>query len=69
MSEKFAGKTFSTPEEAAVQPPNDEEIAAALHLLGEARKKRDAVRPEERVELGHKFYDDTSGTEFDPDHR
>ncbi|WP_218715844.1 MULTISPECIES: hypothetical protein [unclassified Nocardia] len=65
MSERVAGKTFSTPEEAGVEAPTPEELAKYRKMFEEAKKKRDAIDPNDRVMLGPKFWDDTSGTEFD----
>jgi hypothetical protein len=69
MPKKIAGKTFYTPEEAAaagIEPPTEEERAKAHELLDEFQAKIDALpndRPKKAV--SPKFYDDTSGTEFD----
>jgi hypothetical protein len=66
MSEKIAGKTFSTPEEAGVTPPTEAELARARRLFDEFQEKVDAVAPEDRVaEVSPKFWDDTSGTEYE----
>ena len=67
MSKRIAGKTFSTPEEAGVTLPTEEEVARAERLFDEFEKKIDAVAAEDRVrEVSPKFWDDTSGTEYDP---
>jgi hypothetical protein len=67
MSKKIAGKTFSTPEEAGVTPPTEEELARARRLFDEFQKEVDAVPEEDRpTEISPKFWDDISGTEYDP---
>jgi hypothetical protein len=67
MSERIAGKTFSTPEEAGVTPPTEEELARAEKIFDEFEQKLDAIAPEDRVtNVSPKFWDDTSGTEYDP---
>lgn len=66
MSERIAGKTFSTPEEAGVTPPTAEDIARAEKIFDEFEQKIDAVAPEDRVtNVSPKFWDDTSGTEYE----
>ncbi|WP_407688467.1 hypothetical protein [Mycobacterium sp. HUMS_1102779] len=66
MSKELAGKIFSTPEEAGVTPPTEEELANARKIFDEFQRKVDAVTPEDRVtEVSPKFWDDTSGTEYD----
>lgn len=66
MSEKICGKIFSTPEEEGRPPPTEAELARAREAFAEFRKRRDATPPEERVtQLSPKFWDDTSGTEFE----
>ena len=66
MSERIAGKTFSTPEEAGVTRPTEEELARARKLFDEFQRKVDAVPPENRVkEVSPKFWDDISGTEYE----
>lgn len=66
MSKRIAGKTFSTPEEAGVTPPTEEELARARKLFDEFEKKIDAVPPEDRIkDVSPKFWDDISGTEYD----
>ena len=66
MSKKIAGKIFSTPEEAGVTPPTEEELAVARKMFDEFQAKVDAVAPEDRVtDVSPKFWDDTSGTEYD----
>jgi hypothetical protein len=66
MAEKIAGKTFSTPEEAGVTPPTEEELAQARKLFDELQERIDRVPEEERLkEVSSKFWDDTSGTEYE----
>ena len=66
MSKRIAGKIFSTPEEAGVTPPTEEELARARKAFDEFQRKVDAVAPEDRVtEISPKFWDDTSGTEYE----
>ncbi|BBY20125.1 hypothetical protein [Mycobacterium stomatepiae] len=66
MSEKICGKVFSTPEEEGRPAPSEDELARARHAFADFRKQRAAVPPEDRVtELSPKFWDDTSGTEFE----
>ncbi|WP_082951010.1 hypothetical protein [Mycobacterium mantenii] len=66
MSERIAGKTFSTPEEAGVARPTEEEIARAEQIFDEFEQKIDSVAPEDRVtNVSPKFWDDTSGTEYE----
>ena len=67
MAKKIAGKTFSTPEEAGVTPPTEEELARAQKIFDEFEQKIDAVAPEDRAkDVSPKFWDDISGTEYDP---
>ncbi|WP_073873198.1 hypothetical protein [Mycobacterium paraffinicum] len=64
---KIAGKTFSTPEEAGVTPPTEEELAEARRSFDEFEQKISAVAPEDRpTDVSPKFWDDISGTEYDP---
>jgi hypothetical protein len=68
MPEEIAGKTFYTPEEAAAAgktAPTEEEIARAEQLLAEFQARVDAIGEDEKKTASPKFYDDTSGTEFD----
>jgi hypothetical protein len=66
VAKKIAGKTFSTPEEAGVTPPTEDELARARRLFDEFQQKVDAVAPEDRAtNVSPKFWDDTSGTEFE----
>lgn len=70
MSEKIAGKIFSTFEEAGVTPPTDEELARARKAFDEFQREVDAIAPEDRIkEISPKFWDDISGTEYDPKNR
>ena len=67
MAKKIAGKIFSTPEEAAVTPPTEAELARARRLFDEFQQEIDAVAEEDRpTEVSPKFWDDISGTEYDP---
>ncbi|ASX02399.1 MULTISPECIES: hypothetical protein [Mycobacterium] len=67
MSKRIAGKTFSTPEEAGVSAPTEEELARARNAFDEFQARVDAVAPEDRkTDVSPKFWDDTSGTEWDP---
>lgn len=67
MSEKIAGKTFSTREELGLPPQDPAEIAEAKRILENFHNQIEAVPPEERTPMSRKFWDDTSGTEFDND--
>lgn len=70
MSEKIAGKIFSTPEEAGVSPPTDVELARARKAFDEFQREVDAIAPEDKIkEISPKFWDDISGTEYDPKNR
>jgi hypothetical protein len=70
MSEKMAGKIFSTPEEAGITAPTEAELAHARKSFEEFQKKVDAVAPKDRVlDVSPKFWDDISGTEFDPNRK
>ena len=67
MSKEIGGKIFSTPEEAGVTPPTEEELAHIQKQFDEFEEKINAVAPEDRVtEVSPKFWDDISGTEYDP---
>jgi hypothetical protein len=67
MSKKIAGKIFSTPEEAGVAVPTEEELARARKAFDEFQAKVDAVAPEDqKTDVSPKFWDDISGTEHDP---
>jgi hypothetical protein len=66
MSKKMAGKTFSTPEEAGVTRPTEEELAHVRKLFDELQEQIDRVPESERwTEVPSKFWDDTSGTEYE----
>lgn len=66
VADHIAGKIFSTPEEAGVTPPTEEELAAARKAFDEFQQEINAVAPEDRVrEVSPKFWDDTSGTEYE----
>jgi hypothetical protein len=66
MVKKIAGKTFSTREEAGLQPLTEAELARIKKLMDDFQKKVDAVAPEDRVtDVSPKFWDDTSGTEYE----
>lgn len=67
MSKRIAGKTFSTPEEAGVTEPTEEELARARRGFEEFQAKVDVVAPEDRkTNVSPKFWDDISGTDYDP---
>lgn len=64
---EIAGKIFLTREEAGVPPPSPEKLARARQLLDEFQEQVDAVAQEDRpTEISPKFWDDISGTEYDP---
>jgi hypothetical protein len=66
VSKEIAGKIFSTPEEAGITPPTEEEIAHARKLFDEFQEKVDRVPEEDRwTEVPSKFWNDTSGTEYE----
>ena len=66
MSKKIAGKTFSTPEEAGVTRPTEEELARARRLFDEFQQEVEAVDQKDRAtEVSSKFWDDISGTEYE----
>ncbi len=66
MAEEIAGKIFSTPEEAGVTRPSKEELAEARKLFDEFQERVDQVPESERwTEISPKFWDDTSGTEYE----
>ncbi len=67
MSKEIAGKIFLTLEEAGVPPPSKEKLARARKMFDEFQKKVDTVPDEDRPkEVSPKFWDDISGTEYDP---
>jgi hypothetical protein len=66
MSKEVAGRIFSTPEEAGVTPPTEEELVEARKLFDELQERIDRVPEEDRLkEVSSKFWDDTSGTEYE----
>ncbi len=66
MAERIAGKIFSTPEEAGVTPPTEEELARARKLFDEAQEKIDRLTEADLwTEVSPKFWNDTSGTEYE----
>ena len=66
MAKKIAGKIFSTPEEAGVTRPTEEELAHARKLFDEAPGADRSLPEEDRwTEVPKKFWDDTSGTEYE----
>jgi len=66
MAKRIAGKIFSTPEEAGIAPPTEEEIARARKFFDELQERIDQVPEEDRLkEISSKFWDDTSGTEYE----
>jgi hypothetical protein len=66
VSRTIGGKSFSTPEEAGRTPPTEAELARARRIFDEFEQRIDAIPPEDRAtEVSPKFWDDTSGTEFE----
>jgi hypothetical protein len=66
MSRKIGGRIFSTLEEAGLAAPSEAELTRARRMFDELQRRIDAVRPEDRAtEVSPKFWDDTSGTEFE----
>jgi hypothetical protein len=66
VAKKIAGKIFSTPEEAGVAPLTDEELAEARKLFDEAQERIDHLtEADEWTEVSPKFWNDTSGTEYE----
>ncbi|MEV6769713.1 hypothetical protein AB0N05_13900 [Nocardia sp. NPDC051030] len=65
MSKEIAGKIFTTDEELGLEPLSQDEITEAERMIAEAEARRAAVPPEKRRPASRKFWDDTSGTEFD----
>lgn len=64
---EIAGKVFMAREEAGATPPSAEKLARARQLFDEFQEKVDAVADEDRpTEISPKFWDDISGTEYDP---
>jgi len=66
MAKKIAGKIFSTPEEAGVTPPTEEELAYYRKLFDEGQERIDRLTEDDYwTEIPKRFRDDTSGTEYD----
>ncbi|MFZ1165001.1 hypothetical protein [Mycobacterium sp.] len=66
MSKKMAGKTFSTTEEAGVTPPTEAELAHARRIFDAVQEQRDRLTDADLwPEVSSKFWDDTSGTEYE----
>lgn len=62
----MAEKRFSIPEQAGVTPPGEAELANARKLFAEFQRKVNAILAEDRAaEISPKFWDDTSGTEYE----
>jgi hypothetical protein len=67
LSEKIAGKIFYTAEEAGISMPTEAELARARKSFDQFQEEVTAVASEDRVrEVSPKFWDDISGTEYDP---
>jgi hypothetical protein len=66
MAKKIAGKTFSTPEEAGVTPPTEEELARYRKLFDEAQERVDRLTEADHwTDVPKRFRDDLSGTEYE----
>ena len=66
MAKKIAGKTFSTPEEAGVTPPTEEELARYRRLFYEAQERVDRLTEADHwTDVPKRFRDDLSGTEYE----
>lgn len=66
MAKRIAGKIFSTPEEAGISPPSDEELARARQFFNEAQEKVDRLTETDHwPEVSPKFWNDMSGTEYE----
>jgi hypothetical protein len=66
MADEIAGKIFSTPEEAGVTRPTEEELANARKQFDEFQEQIDRVPESDRwTEVSPKFWNDTSGTEYE----
>jgi hypothetical protein len=66
MAEEIAGKIFSTPEEAGVTRPTQEELANARKQFDEFQEQIDRLPEADHwTEVSPKFWDDTSGTEYE----
>ncbi|MFE3229669.1 hypothetical protein [Nocardia sp. NPDC059228] len=66
MSKEIAGRIFSTPQEAGVEPLTPEELDKYKEKFKEARQRLRSTITDPDIIAGDKFYDDISGTEFDP---
>lgn len=65
MSKEIAGKIFSTPEEAGVAAPTEDELVRARALFEEFQQRVTAAPAEDQAtDVSPKFWDDTSGTEY-----
>ncbi|MFE5288984.1 hypothetical protein ACFRAQ_28805 [Nocardia sp. NPDC056611] len=69
MSSEIAGRTFSTPEEAGIEPPTPQDLEEYGKMFKEARQKLRIASPDPEVLASNKFHDEISGTEFDPRNR
>jgi hypothetical protein len=66
VRKRIGGKTITTPEELGRTPPTEAELARARQMFDEFEQRIDAIPPEDRAtEVSPKFWDDTSGTEFE----
>jgi hypothetical protein len=66
MAKRIAGKIFSTPEEAGVTAPTEEELAEARKLFDEGQERVDRLTESDHwPEVSPKFWDDMSGTEYE----
>ena len=66
MSEHIAGKTFGDPEEFGLDPLSQDEIDAANAQLDAFHSQVvDAHKDGRQTQMSPKFWDDTSGTEYE----
>jgi hypothetical protein len=66
VAERIAGKIFSTPEEAGVTRPTGAELVELRKLFDEAQERIDRLTEADRwTEVSPKFWNDTSGTEYE----
>jgi hypothetical protein len=66
VAKKIAGKIFSTPEEAGVTRPTEEELAHYRKLFDEAQERVDRLTEADYwKEVPKRFRDDLSGTEYE----
>jgi hypothetical protein len=66
VAKKIAGKTFSTPEEAGVTPPTEEELARYRKLFDEGQERVDRLTEADHwTDVPKRFRDDLSGTEYE----